>query len=87
MSDKDDKLHLFAKIWDGLSTSQRFLVGISLGTSWAAVFWVGFWAGNLSADNRVESVKAIYERQITKLENQVVELKNHTHEVRLEYLD
>ena len=71
MSDKDDKLHLFGTIWDGLSTPQKLQVSISLLAVGAAVFTGGFWMGKLSGDYKVASAEARYERQITELKSQL----------------
>lgn len=73
MSDKDDKLRLFGKIWDGLSTPQKLLVSISLLAVLAAAFTGGFWLGDLSGNYKVASAEARYERHITELRSQLAE--------------
>ena len=73
MAEKDDKLHLFGKIWDGLTTPQKLLVTISLLTLLAGAFTGGVYLGNLFGSYRVASVEARYERQITELQAQLAE--------------
>lgn len=73
MAEKDDKLHLFGEIWDGLSTPQKLRVTISMLMLLAGAFMGGLWLGNLLGNYRVASVEARYERQITELQAQLGE--------------
>lgn len=76
MADTNEALTIWSRLWDSLSSIERWVLGGALAITHATAFGGGVWLIYERSQNQIAATEAKYERQITDLQSQLVQAQS-----------